>query len=456
MSYPVEGGKLVLAQEAMTLNVVAARKISPAYQLSENAPSPKNGTNQLFAFTGVGLGITLCRAVHSAYVAFVRSQPVFALYHNEKGVRIKPLMEGVRIKLKGQKPEAGKIGVDWHLASEQISSATIIRGAYWWRFNLVPVLAPLEDGPDEEALLEQEGTGLRKMLAMLAALFLLFGVAVWMSPRSEAPPAEVKPETPIVKFVITPKTVSVPLVAVEPSKSVKKAEPKPDPMPAKTAAGAAPNKPAKPKAPAPVRSAPDAKVAAAKKASEKLNMLRAALGGAAALSRPVAAKNLAPAKQSNVFAQGTTSAAPTEIKPTYVAGNAKVAAVGGYGKNEAPVIGGRGTSFVSVDNGGPTVEEGLRKDQVGEVIHKHMDEVRYCHEMAMLYHPDLAGKIVARFVIGGNGHVEKTAADSSGLPDRTLEDCVLKRLATWKFPKPKGGVKVNVSYPFIFKTLSRE
>ena len=42
---------------------------------------------------------------------------------------------------------------------------------------------------------------------------------------------------------------------------------------------------------------------------------------------------------------------------------------------------------------------------------------------------------------------------NSTLTDPGLDDCVLRRLANWKFPETKGGIDVAVNYPFIFKSL---
>ncbi|MCM2324267.1 MAG: AgmX/PglI C-terminal domain-containing protein, partial [Oligoflexia bacterium] len=129
--------------------------------------------------------------------------------------------------------------------------------------------------------------------------------------------------------------------------------------------------------------------------------------------------------------------------------------VAGYGKGQHATLKGQGGSFVTMDTGGSSVDEGLSKDEVGEVIHRHMSEVRYCYESAMIRTPDIEGKLITSFTIGGNGVVKSTEVKSSTLPDPRLDDCILRRLASWKFPNPRGGVDVAVSYPFIFKTLGR-
>lgn len=130
----------------------------------------------------------------------------------------------------------------------------------------------------------------------------------------------------------------------------------------------------------------------------------------------------------------------------------------GYGKGERAAVKGQGqgfTPFVTADMSGANVDEGLTKDEVGEVIHKHLSEVRYCYESAMIHTPDIEGKLMTNFAIGGNGIVKTADVKSSTLPDPRLDDCIIRRLLTWKFPKPRGGVDVAVTYPFIFKTLGR-
>ncbi len=134
--------------------------------------------------------------------------------------------------------------------------------------------------------------------------------------------------------------------------------------------------------------------------------------------------------------------------PEVRAGLSKSAAGGGGGI--------AGTSdWVNLDTLAANVQEGLSKDEVGEVIHKHMKEVRYCYETAMMRVPDLEGKLVVAFTIGRAGSVKTSAVSSSTLPDSRLNDCILGRLAGWKFPQPKGGIDVAVTYPFLFKTLGK-
>ena len=131
----------------------------------------------------------------------------------------------------------------------------------------------------------------------------------------------------------------------------------------------------------------------------------------------------------------------------------------GYSQGEHAGVKGQGKSQISAkamaDTLGALVQEGLTKDEVGEVIHRHMSEIRYCYESTLIQVPDLEGKLLVNFTIGGTGDVKDSAVKTSTLTDPRLDDCVMRRLTSWKFPQTKGGIDVAVTYPFIFKMLGR-
>jgi len=127
----------------------------------------------------------------------------------------------------------------------------------------------------------------------------------------------------------------------------------------------------------------------------------------------------------------------------------------GYGRGSNAKVSGQGRSLISLDTGESEVDEGLTRDQVGRVIHAHMNEIRYCYDSAVLRSPDLEGRMVVKFSIGAPGEVRTAGLGSSTVEDRRLHECIVGHLKNWKFPKPRGGVNVAVSYPFMFKTLTR-
>jgi len=129
---------------------------------------------------------------------------------------------------------------------------------------------------------------------------------------------------------------------------------------------------------------------------------------------------------------------------------------GGYGGTVKGVgVGGQGDGFLSLNMKDAVIDEGLTKDEVGKVIHSKISEIRYCYESSMVYKPDIEGKLVVDFTIAGNGGVKVSSVKESSVQDSRLDDCILRRLAKWQFPKPKSGVDVAVTYPFIFKKLRR-
>jgi TonB family protein len=125
----------------------------------------------------------------------------------------------------------------------------------------------------------------------------------------------------------------------------------------------------------------------------------------------------------------------------------------GYGKGEKPQLASIGKSNITLDAGMASVEQGLTKEEVGAVIERHKSEIRYCYEAAMLREPRVEGRISLAFTIDKAGRVVKAGVANSSVNDPRLAQCLLARLPNWKFPNPKGGVSVDVSYPFVFKTL---
>lgn len=57
------------------------------------------------------------------------------------------------------------------------------------------------------------------------------------------------------------------------------------------------------------------------------------------------------------------------------------------------------------------------------------------------------------FEVNGQGGVNYSRVLRSSLGDRDVESCISMRMLTWKFPTPKGGVNVKVSYPFMLRPM---
>lgn len=98
------------------------------------------------------------------------------------------------------------------------------------------------------------------------------------------------------------------------------------------------------------------------------------------------------------------------------------------------------------------VSGGLEKDVIARYIESQLGQIRYCYERQLSANPDLLGKIQVKFTIGASGKVVEQKIGQTTLNNQMVEGCILRRVTAWKFPAPKGGTQVFVSYPFLFKS----
>ena len=93
----------------------------------------------------------------------------------------------------------------------------------------------------------------------------------------------------------------------------------------------------------------------------------------------------------------------------------------------------------------------LDKDLIRRTIRQHINEVKFCYEQQLTKKPDLDGRLLVKFVIGGTGLVLSSQVENSTLHEASVEQCVVTAVRRWSFPRPQGGGIVVVSYPFGFK-----
>ncbi len=112
-----------------------------------------------------------------------------------------------------------------------------------------------------------------------------------------------------------------------------------------------------------------------------------------------------------------------------------------------------GTGDVAIVDEETIIEGGLDRDVIADVIKRNLGQIRYCYERQLSSNPDLYGKLLVKFTIDASGGVLEPKIDTTTMKSSLVEGCVLRRLAGWKFPLPRGGTQVRVSYPFLFKAL---
>ena len=112
-------------------------------------------------------------------------------------------------------------------------------------------------------------------------------------------------------------------------------------------------------------------------------------------------------------------------------------------------IGKRQRRVVSLST--PTIMGALSRDVVQKVIDRNKNQIRYCYELDLQRNQDLAGRIAFQWTIEATGRVGEVVIKESTLGNQRVEQCMVHRIRTWRFPAPAGGGVVEVHYPFVFK-----
>jgi hypothetical protein len=126
--------------------------------------------------------------------------------------------------------------------------------------------------------------------------------------------------------------------------------------------------------------------------------------------------------------------------------------LGSYGSG----VGGLGKKSdrdVSISTGTAAVLGSIDKELIRRVIQEHASQIRYCYEQALAINPKLEGKVAIRWIINADGHVSNPQVDSgtTTLDNGSVHRCMMDRIASWEFPKPKGGGMAVVTYPWILR-----
>ncbi len=121
----------------------------------------------------------------------------------------------------------------------------------------------------------------------------------------------------------------------------------------------------------------------------------------------------------------------------------------GYGRG-AGFYGKKGGGAPGVGTGDPIILGALDKSLIDRVVKSHLAQIRYCYQRELAKNPKLFGKIVVKFVIAKDGTVSSASTKTSSMNNPIVERCINSRFMRMRFPSPKGGGIVIVSYPFVF------
>ena len=128
---------------------------------------------------------------------------------------------------------------------------------------------------------------------------------------------------------------------------------------------------------------------------------------------------------------------------------------GGYGNTMVASGSGKGISAIAVSNSDMAVEGGLSRYAINATIAKYLSQVRRCYEAQLKFNENLQGLVEVSFMINGQGRLDFSKVKRTTLKNPATEKCITTKMMSWKFPKPKGGVKVPVKYPFMLRPVGR-
>jgi hypothetical protein len=84
------------------------------------------------------------------------------------------------------------------------------------------------------------------------------------------------------------------------------------------------------------------------------------------------------------------------------------------------------------------VESKYSTDQINRVITGNQRKLRYCSEKYVKPGTDLSGKVQFRAEVKGSGEVSKVRNITERIKGTMVEECLLKEIRTWQFPRFDG------------------
>lgn len=427
----LEAGTSISLQPELTLQILPIRKPAPLYTApAKLLPSE----NQLTLFTCRGNTPLHSQVITSLFTETDGHTPLFTLQLNPPTCTLTlkhPQAHATEHSLSTALPQDG---TNFTIPIRNLPNWNIEIGGKNWRFGLSAIHTEKKSKDNHDS----DNDWFNQSLRIAAVGFAVLVVTSWLWPQSKTNPEELIPAQ-VAKIILN--------------------QTKPAPAKAESAAAQASTQ----------QKVEKAAVVQAFRAKALQNSMHGLLKGGithlldqsqfvASMQHNTEANKIFASKSDAMksSAPSATLQGARSVNVASVGGNTDPNGTGtGYGTGKHAAISGQGTSQVSLDLGNTQVADGLSKEEVGEVIHRHLSEVRYCYESAILRTPGVEGRLIVNFNIGKTGAVTSSEIKNSTLPDPRLDDCIIRRLSSWRFPQPKGGVDVAVSYPFIFKTLGR-
>lgn len=97
----------------------------------------------------------------------------------------------------------------------------------------------------------------------------------------------------------------------------------------------------------------------------------------------------------------------------------------------------------------PALNGGLDRDIIRRKVSDQLDDLRSCYGRALAANPDLAGELVVRVELDGEGRVTKTAlAKQNAMLDKQVQACALELIEGWELGAPSDGEAASAELSF--------
>lgn len=101
----------------------------------------------------------------------------------------------------------------------------------------------------------------------------------------------------------------------------------------------------------------------------------------------------------------------------------------------------------------PEVVGNMDKRIVQKIVRQRTGEMRACYEKELIKTKDLSGELKLQWIILSDGSVNKVEVIEPNMNYKNIsnfEKCLINSAKFWRFPPPKGGNLVQVTFPIKF------
>jgi hypothetical protein len=87
-------------------------------------------------------------------------------------------------------------------------------------------------------------------------------------------------------------------------------------------------------------------------------------------------------------------------------------------------------------------------ESVRAVLLQHQPEIQACYEETLAAGDDVQGDLVVALVVSREGFAERAQVKRTTLRNKAVEECVLRTLRRWPFPRPKRAQPIELPFHF--------